>query len=412
MIKATFTDYISKYRGKIVRYVVATWPATRSHKAGRTTVYREFENGKKQVRRLCYHPIAGYMVDESDLSSWTSAILECRALSDGYNVYGHALRDDEVAIITELHPNFKWTLQKAGECNCAKAMKLLQQWQKNPKVEFLVGAHYDRLSLNRSFVRYSKEKQRKILNFVKNNDSAKNWPLPKIKFVMEGHTAKEYDDWKSFRDIYNRAFSYESYKYLTSKRIKKDDLELYRDYIAMAKECGHKIKDKYWYAPKNLHKAHEKVMAEVELVREARRQEQAELKKKEELKKFETFRNVGKKFGDLITKFHGLTAYVPQDTDIVDKHAKALHQCLVYADYIGKMARQSCLMVFIADENGKPVATAEILPGGRLGQFYGNELYRDPAKMKPSKDAEKCVEKWMKKFADYKMKLIPRKVSA
>lgn len=412
MIKATFTDYISKCKGMVVRYVVATWPATRSHAAGRMTVYREFENGKKQVRRLCYHPIAGYMVDESDLSTWTSAILECRALSNGYNVYGHALRDEEVANITELHPNFKWTLQKAGECNCAKTMRLLQQWLKDPHVELLVGARYDRLAMNKSFIRYGKEKQREILNFVKNNDSAKNWPLPKIKFVMDGHTEKEYEAWKSFRDIYNHAFSYESYKYLTSRRIKDGDLELYRDYIAMAKECGHNIKDKYWYAPKNLHKAHEKVMAEVELVREARRQEQEENAKKENERKMGKFRKVAKKFNELITKFHGLTAYVPQDTDIVDRHAKALHQCLVYADYIGKMARQRCLLVFIADSAGKPIATAEILPGGELGQFYGNELYRDPAKMKPGKYAEKVVSKWLKKLKDSNIKIKPRKEAA
>ena len=412
MIKASFTDYISKCKGMVVRYVVATWPATRSHKAGRTTVYREFENGKKQVRRLCYHTIAGYMVDEHDARWWTSPIMECRSLSNGYNVCGHDLSEEEIATITEAHPEFRWTLQKAGECNCAKAMRLLQQWLKNPNVELLVGANYDRLSLNKSFIRYGKEKQRKILNFVKDNDGAKNWPLQKIKFVMEGHTEKEYEAWKSFRDKYDRAFSYKSYKYLTSKRIKNGDIELYRDYIAMAKECGHNINDKYWYAPKNMHKAHEKVMAEVELVREARRQEQDEIEKKEELKKFEAFRKVGKKFRDLITRYHGLTAYVPQDTDIVDKHANALHQCLVYADYIGKMARQRCLLVFIADSAGKPVATAEILPGGELGQFYGNELDRDPAKMEPGKDEKKVVSKWLEKLKDSNIKIKPRKEAA
>ena len=73
---------------------------------------------------------------------------------------------------------------------------------------------------------------------------------------------------------------------------------------------------------------------------------------------------------------------------------------------------QSCLMVFIADENGKPVATAEILPGGRLGQFYGNELYRDPAKMEPSKDAEMVVSKWLKKLNDSNIKIKPRKEAA
>lgn len=412
MIKATFTDYISKYRGKIVRYVVATWPAARNHDAGSITVFREFENSKKQVRRLCFHPIAGYMIDNSDSRWWCNAIMDCNALSNGENVYGHALSDEEIATITEAHPNFRWTLQKAGDCNCAKAMKLLQQWLKDPDVELLVGAHYDRLALNRSFIRYGKDRRMAILKFVRENAGSENWPITKIKFVMNGHTEKEYDEWKSFKDNYGKSFSYESYKYLTSRKLRKGDLELYRDYIAMAKECGHNIKDKYWYAPKNLKKAHDKVMAEVELVREARRQEQARQAKKETELKMAEFRKVAKKFNDLITKFHGLTAYVPQDTETVDKHAKALHQCLVYADYIGKMAMQKCLLVFIADSNGKPVATAEIMPGGELGQFYADELHHNYEKMKPSADAEKALSKWLKMFEDSKVKLHPRKEAA
>ena len=259
---------------------------------------------------------------------------------------------------------------------------------------------------------YGKDRRMAILKFVRENAGSENWPITKIKFVMNGHTEKEYDEWKSFKDNYGKSFSYESYKYLISRKIKKCDLGLYRDYIEMAKECGHNVKDKYWYAPKNLKKAHDKVMAEVELVREARRQEQAKLEKKETELKMAKFRKVAKKFNGLITKFHGLTAYVPQDTETVDKHAKALHQCLVYADYIGKMARQKCLLVFIADSNGKPVATAEIMPGGKLGQFYADELHHNYEKMKPSADAEKALSKWLKMFEDSKVKLHPRKEAA
>lgn len=412
MIKATFTDYISKYRGKIVRYVVATWPATRSHDAGSITVFREFENGKKQVRRLCYHPIAGYMIDNSDSRWWCNAIMDCKALSNGDNVYGHDLSDEEIATITEAHPNFRWTLQKAGSCNCAKAMKLLQQWLKDPHVELLVGAHYDRLALNRSFIRYGKDRRMAILKFVKDNAGSENWPITKIKFVMNGHTEKEYDEWKSFKDGYGKSFSYESYKYLISRKIKKCDLGLYRDYIEMAKECGHNVKDKYWYAPKNLKKAHDKVMEEVKLVREAKRLQESEKAKEETVRKEASFKKLAKKFEKFITKFRGLTAYVPQDTEIVSAHAKALSQCLVYSDYIGKMAKQKCLLVFIADSNGKPVATAEIMPGGKLGQFYGDEMGHDRTKMVPGKKAKKVLEMWMKKFADSKVKLHPRKEAA
>ena len=337
--------------------------------------------------------------------------MECKALSYGYNVYGHALSEKEIAAIEEVHPNFKWTLQKAGGCNCAKALKLLQQWLKDPKVELLVGAHYEKLALNKSFIRYRKETQRKILNFVKDNEGTENWPLQKIKFVMEGRTEKEYDDWKNFRDSYCHSFSYESYKYLTSRTLRKGDLELYRDYIAMAKECGHNIKDKYWYAPKNLRKAHDKVMKEVELVREARRLEEAENAKMETLKKEKQFRTLANKLKALVTEANGLTAYVPQDVQEVDAHAKALHQCLMYADYIGKMAKQKCLLVFITNSKGKPVATAEILPGGKLGQFYANEKFHDK-RMMPSADAKEVVNKWIDSFKNSRISLRPRKEAA
>lgn len=409
MIKATFTDYISKYRGKIVRYVVATWPAARSHDAGRITVFREFENGKKQVRRLCFHPIAGYMIDNSDSRWWCNAIMDCNALSNGDNVYGHALSDEEIATITEAHPNFRWTLQKAGDCNCAKAMKLLQQWLKDPLVELLVGAHYDRLALNRSFIRYGKDRRMAILKFVRENAGSENWPITKIKFVMNGHTEKEYDEWKSFKDNYGKSFSYESYKYLISRKIKKCDLGLYRDYIAMVKECGHNLKDKYWYAPKNLKKAHDKVMKEVELVREAKRKLMVENARQEEEKKKIVFHRFGMKFNDLVVKQGCLMAYVPDDTENVSRHAKVLHQCLVTADYIGKMAKQKIVLVFIVGKNGKPVATAEILPGGKIGQFYGNELHHDSSKMKPGPDAVKLLDKWLEKFRESNIKFKPKK---
>jgi hypothetical protein len=68
--------------------------------------------------------------------------------------------------------------------------------------------------------------------------------------------------------------------------------------------------------------------------------------------------------------------------------------------------------VFIADSAGKPVATAEILPGGELGQFYADELDHDYDKMKPSADAKNALSKWLKKFKDSNIKIKPRKEAA
>ncbi|MBO4712575.1 MAG: hypothetical protein J5615_01615 [Fibrobacter sp.] len=66
------------------------------------------------------------------------------------------------------------------------------------------------------------------------------------------------------------------------------------------------------------------------------------------------------------------------------------------ADYIGKMADRRCLLVFIATKEGAPVATAEILPSGKVGQFYADE--RDRSNMKPGKKAQEALDAWLKKF--------------
>lgn len=412
MIKATFTDYISEYRGKIVRYVVATWPATRSHDRGSVTVYREFENGKKQVRKLCYIPISGYMIETREPNTWCVPIIECKALSEGYNVYGRDLTEEEKETIVKIHPEFRWTLKKAGDCNCAKIMRLLQQWLKDKAVEFLVDAKYDKLACNRTFIRYGKDKQKKILKFVKEHEGSERWPLQMIQFVMDGQTVKEYEAWKSFRDSFGKFFPYNVYKYLSGRKNGHNEMDFYRDYFNMAKECGHDMGDKYWYAPKNLKKAHDKVMKEVKLLREAKLQQQVELQRQEESKKVERFQKFGKKFSDIVVKQGSLMAYVPDDAENVDRHAKALHQCLVYCDYIGKMAKHKSVLVFIVDKKGKPVATAEILPGGKIGQFYADEEGHDYEKMKPDQEAVRILDKWLVKFKESKIKIKPVKEAA
>lgn len=409
MIKAKFTDNIAEINGRIVRNVIATWPATRSHGRGSVSVFREFEDGKKQVRKLCYVPISGYMIDDREPSTWCNPVLECRALSRGDNVYGSYLTDSEVETIINVHPDFRYTLKKAGNVNCAKAMLLLQQWLKDRKVELLVGAKYEKLACNKNFIRYGKEKQKKILGFVRSHEGSENWPLQLIKFVMDGGSIEDYNRWMSFRDDSGKFFPYTSYRYLSGLKDCDKLKSIYRDYIAMAKECGHNVKDKYWYAPKNLKKAHDKVMKEVELVREAKRKLMVEKARQEEEKKKIVFHRFGMKFNDLVVKQGCLMAYVPDDTDNVDKHAKALHQCLVTADYIGKMAKQKIVLVFIVGKNGKPVATAEILPGVKIGQFYGNELHHDFSKMKPGPDAVKLLDKWLEKFRESNIKFKPKR---
>ena len=93
---------------------------------------------------------------------------------------------------------------------------------------------------------------------------------------------------------------------------------------------------------------------------------------------------------------NGFVVSIPGDIKTIQKQAKKLHQCLVSADYIGKMAEKRCLLVFISTKEGTPVATAEILPSGKVGQFYADE--RDRYNMKPDKKAQEALDAWLKKF--------------
>lgn len=91
----------------------------------------------------------------------------------------------------------------------------------------------------------------------------------------------------------------------------------------------------------------------------------------------------------------GLVVSVPGDIKTVAAQAKALHQCLVSADYIGRMAEKELVLVFVRTKAGEPVATAEIKPDGSLGQFYADE---DKDDIKPSEKAHIALDAWLKEY--------------
>ena len=267
MIRATFTDYIASQDGKVVRYVLASWPATRTHDKGNVEVYCIDEDGKEKVRYLDYRPVCGYMVDlDFKDDTWYNISGSCRALRTGANVLSTPLSEEEKAAILKTHPEFKWTLQKAGEIKPAKAMKILIAWKKDNRTELLVGAHLDNLVANGNFLRMKNERQKAVLAFIRKTPEAERWTLAKILFVMHGHTPKEYNDWMSFRSSYGLGCAFDVFKYLDGDR---HGLDIYRDYSRIAERCGHDIKDKYWKFPKDLKTAHDKVMKEWENIQRA-----------------------------------------------------------------------------------------------------------------------------------------------
>lgn len=57
------------------------------------------------------------------------------------------------------------------------------------------------------------------------------------------------------------------------------------------------------------------------------------------------------------------------------------------------------MLVFIADSEGKPVATAEIMPNLKIGQFYADQHGQDIETMRPKDDAKAVLDEWMSKYS-------------
>ena len=88
----------------------------------------------------------------------------------------------------------------------------------------------------------------------------------------------------------------------------------------------------------------------------------------------------------------GYSVYIPETVKEIRTHAKALHQCLVSADYIGKVIDGKCYLVFVVSD-GKPIATAEVFKSGKIGQFYTDELDRNNCL--PSAEVRGYVTEWI-----------------
>ena len=373
MIKADYyEDVITVEDGLLFRTVIAYWGATRRRDSGCHAVYRIDENGKEYCRALMYSMYCGYYIDEDDLKN--------RKWYDVYSSLDH----------------FKLghydQLRSFGKTDAERICSV-----KNHNVELLVGANLDYLALNKSFAKLTKPKQKAVLNFIRGNSEAfvNKWSLAKINFVMNKKgSPRDFDAWQKFRPC-GKVVDYRWFKKYGPDR---DKYILYRDYTRMAEYCGHDMKEDYWKYPKSIKKAHDKAMKQYKLVIEAEAIAAKKARAREARAKERNFKKFAGEFCKSVSTACGLVAYIPQTFGNVSDHAKALHQCLTYADYTGKMAKRDCLLVFISDVAGKSVATAEIAPNGNVVQFYADEDREETEDMKPTAEAQTVLEKWLKDF--------------
>lgn len=143
-----------------------------------------------------------------------------------------------------------------------------------------------------------------------------------------------------------------------------------------------------------------------------RKEEEEKARTRREKERKTIMKKLSKEFCKATLHKSNMCVFVPDSVKSVRDHANKLHQCLISCDYIGKMAERRCVLAFITDNNGNPIATAEILPNGKLGQFYGNELGHDLESMKPSKKATEVLMTWLNKYEKNLKKFMAEKEAA
>lgn len=398
MIKAGYyEDVITVEDGLLFRTVIAHWAATRRRDGGCYAVYRIDENGKEYCRALMCSMYCGYYIDEYDLKKrkWYDVCSSLDHFKSGHYEQLRSFNETDAERICRIYPDFKYVIQKAGEMPVAKMFNILIAWKKNHNVELLVGANLDYLALNKSFAKLTKPKQKAVLNFIRATPGADGWSLAKINFVMNKKgTPQDFDAWQKFRPL-SKVVDYKWFKKYGPNR---DKFILYSDYTRMAEYCGHDMKEDYWKYPKSIKKAHDKAMKQYKLVIEAEEIAAKKARAKEARAKERNFKKFAGAFSKSVSMACGLVAYIPQTFGKVSDHAKALHQCLTYADYTGKMAKRDCLLVFVSDVAGHSVATAEIAPNGKIVQFYADEDREKTEDTKPTAEAQTVLAKWIKDF--------------
>jgi hypothetical protein len=344
-------------------------------------VLRNYEDGNVEWRNIRYAGVGGgylvvypnetyrsaYYGDEGiiDLENWKNTKERRLTNSEKINMFVNESNIDKNVILEHL-PNAKYMLEKS-KIPIRYLLELLHNFREFPEVEILAVANQFELAINKSFLKMKKANRKVIIDFVKKYSSIENMKLNTIKKAIRNHISYyEANEMGIISDI-------KTYRWLKKQQELCDEyslnhtMKLYRDYKRLVERTGHDITDDYWKYPKDLGKAHNTLMAELDNIRKV--QELEELKAKQE-KYFESIQTVLKS-----SKIKGYEVYVPETIDDIKAQADALDQCLIRCDYVSHVIRKESLLVFIK-QNGKRIGTFEVGKNKRILQAYTDESDR------------------------------------
>lgn len=385
MYLCNYTDEIRIVYDKLCR-VVNAQAKKRGCQWKTLDVYREFETGESECRHLYYSMYGGYRVCFPGDVDYYGKICkldffdECKKIKCfPYRV----LLDREVQKIVQLYPDFKYTLQK-WEAKTNNVFTALNLWKEHKEIEFMLAAGFENVALNKNFWRYSQKKRKEIVEFLKTADKRiLKYTLADVLIMLNYKIT--FEQFNVYNSCYYRSkVSYPAFAYLLNKGMANyNGISLYCDYKSLLKQTTHK--GDYWLYPKDLQKKHDELREEVARIKALEEAEKLKVKQEEYL-------NAIKKWLGSEQTIDGFTIYVPDDVLDIKFQAEYLNQCLISCDYISKVINKRCVLVFIRKGN-KPIATAELLNGNKIGQFYANELDRNNCL--PSSEVKAVMNKWL-----------------
>lgn len=411
-----WADFIKVENGHVVRYVEAQYFGQRDIPSD-IVCYKEDDEGNAWCRNLYQSMWGGYTVafpgqpfnknsswyyDDSiaEVEEWR----ECNRKHLGYSneLYPASCTD----AIIELYPDFKYMFKKYQFSNLRDVMDKLIIWRKHPEIELMLAAGFEKLAMNKSLYRMKPENRKAIARFCRDNQDAHMLTLNEIRECMK-HPGEEglwvgffnlfpsYErkNWQKATNDYFGLFDIDDYKYLVRKgKVGSEGRYLLYDYRRMLTNSAHNENDPYWKYPKDLQKAHDKLLNEENRRRAAEARLAEKSKEKQEKVKLQNLQKIVKKYSKYNYEAEGYSIYITNNLEDWQKQADELHQCILWADYPLKISQKKCLLFFIRKED-KPVATVEILPGKKIGQFYANETDRNNCK--PDEVVTALVNNWV-----------------
>ena len=377
-------------------------------------------------RNIEFSNMGGYLVSfpgevyryRYSLDKYTVKVEDWADYSSKFMLYCSNIIDDRSAAnIIEVYPNFKYVLNKMNpnDKRIERIFELLQVWKKHPEIEGLCQLGFYEIALNGHLFKLTPPKRKQIIKWIMEHKDVVEHPqymkLVHIqKMIKYKLTVDEYIDYDKNRPSITRytgrwgstkqtwVCDIPTFFYLKKHGFKdfrtQDIARLYNDYLNMAKQAGHDLKDKYWLYPSDINKAHAKVMEEL-----------ANLKITASALQGDYLKAVMQPLADKFNaKVDGYDIFLPTDIDTIKKQCDELYQCLLRNNYVNNVLMQEEILVFIW-KDGKPQATAQVFYDKKLGQFYADERgHARGESCEPSEEIKNAFNKWFSTFEPYKVK--------